>query len=79
MASGIVQEFHVEQITLGEAMAMTIAGEQPDSARRVAELLGGYRAGRADPAGSRDIITQIGIAERLILALWLIRFEGDTL
>lgn len=74
-ADGLIQEFHAEQLALGEFMALVIVAEQPDLAGRVEAMLEFHRVAR-DRA--RNVLLQIAHTERFMLALWLLRYGHDT-
>lgn len=75
MTSGLVQEFHAEQLALFEMMAQVIAGEQPDRVRQIRGLVDAVSRERA---AARDVLIQIELVERAMLELWRVRFGEVT-
>jgi hypothetical protein len=75
MASGLIQQFHVEQLAVAELMALVVAAEQPDRASRVSAMLDAHTVERGR---SGSVLLQIAHTERLILALWMLRFGEEA-
>ena len=71
MTSGLVQEFHAEQLALFELMAHVVSAEQPDRANAIRSLVEEVARERA---AARDVLIQIELVERAMLDLWRHRF-----
>lgn len=72
IAKGPIQRFAVEQIALCHLMAFVIAGEQPDRADEVADLLANLRDRRQT---AQHVFDQLAACEAAQLRLWMIRFR----
>ncbi len=76
LASGLIQEFAVEQLALAETMAIVAASERPGRADAIELILDDLAKRRRD---STHIFEQIAAAERAMVLLWEIRLGVDGL
>lgn len=76
LASGMIQQFAVEELALAETMAIVIASEQPHRADAVEAILDELAQRRRDAS---HIFHQIAAAERAMVLLWEIRLGADAL
>jgi hypothetical protein len=72
IADGPVQAFALEQVGIAELMAYAVTAERPSRAPAVRAAIEEMVAGRR---AARHIFEQIAIAERCILAIWMIRLS----
>lgn len=72
-ASGIVQKFAADQVTLAETMAYAIACERPARSGDIAKVLDELSTRRRT---AEHVMTQLRDSERAMLELWIIRLEG---
>lgn len=76
LASGMIQQFAVEELALAETMAIVIASEQPRKADAVQTILDDLAQRRRD---ATHIFQQIAATERAMVRLWEIRLGADAL
>jgi len=76
LASGMIQQFAVEELALAETMAIVVASEQPRRADAVEGVLDELAQRRRD---ATHIFHQIAATERAMVMLWKIRLGADTL
>ncbi len=74
LASGRVQQFAAEQVSLAELMGYVVASERPARREKVAAILDSLAAARRS---ARHISAQLEAAEHAMLGLWLIRLGVD--
>ncbi len=74
LASGRVQQFAAEQVSLAELMGYVVASERPAKRDKVSAILDSLAGSRRS---ARHISVQLEAAEEAMLRLWLIRLEGD--
>jgi hypothetical protein len=74
LASGMIQEFAVEQLALTETMAIVVAGERPGRTDAISKILDELAASRRQAS---HIFEQISAAERAMVLIWEIRLGVD--
>lgn len=74
LASGPVQAFAAEQVSIAEASAYVAAGERPTAAKRIDAVISRMQAARR---AASHVFEQIIATERAILELWLLRFAQE--
>jgi len=74
LASGPVQAFAAEQVSIAEAMAYLVAGERPTAAKGVEAAVARMQGARRAAA---HVFEQLRAAEQTILELWLLRFDPE--
>lgn len=74
VASGPVQVFVAEQLSIVELMGIVVTAERPASKVRIAEALGGLAA---DNRAARHVFAQLLACERAKVRLWLIRLGQE--
>ncbi|MDX2132513.1 MAG: hypothetical protein SFY69_10735 [Planctomycetota bacterium] len=75
VASGRIQAFAAEQVSLCELLAYMVASERADAASEAKAALADLEASRA---GARHVFSQIEAGERAMLRLNLLRFGGGA-
>ena len=75
LASGPVQAWAAEQISLAELMSFVVAGEQPSRAPAVKRIMDDLAAARRR---ATHIFEQISATETAIMRLWLLRYGQET-
>ncbi len=74
LATGPVQAFAAEQVSVAEAMSYVVAGEKPTSAKRVEAIVARMQTARR---AASHVFDQILATERAILELWMLRFDQE--
>jgi hypothetical protein len=74
-ASGPIQFFAAQQVSVCELMSYVVAGEQPDRAADIAIVLEDLSAQRQS---AQHVLEQIHAVERAMLRLWLIRIGEEA-
>jgi hypothetical protein len=75
LASGPVQAFAAEQVSIAEAMAFVVAGERPTAARQIDAVIARMQASRR---AASHVFEQLIATEQAILELWLLRFDQES-
>jgi hypothetical protein len=74
LASGPVQAFAAEQVSIAEATAYVAAGERPTAAKRIEAVITRMQTARR---AASHVFEQLIATERAILELWLLRFDQE--
>jgi len=75
LASGPVQAFAAEQVSIAEAMAYVVCGERPTASKAVESVIDRMQTARR---GSAHVFDQLFATEMAILELWLLRFDQNA-
>jgi len=75
LASGPVQAFAAEQVSIAEAMAYVVCGEKPTASKGIESVINRMQTARR---GSTHVFDQLFATEMAILELWLLRFDQNA-